>query len=281
MKKKWLKIGLLLILPLMVGMACVATDAISSIFNRASDELTDIVPTDIIDIPETVITEPVPTEELVETLEPVDGEEQDLRMLEKDFWYQEEGAVYLAFYFENPNADILFEEIEYTVFLYDANGAEIQTDSAYIRYLFPASTFGVSDIVYLDDETALVDSISIEWTYVSGAAEGFSNPFTAEDVMYWDNGGSPGVTGKIVNSLPDTYVDILVNVILLDSNDEIVGSGYTYVDFVPGSDFMGFVSSVDAFADVSSVEIYPTFTSTSYYYEGEEFWSFKTTSTRP
>jgi hypothetical protein len=273
MKKKWLKIGLLLILPLMVGMACVATDAISSIFNRASDELTDIVPTDIIDIPETVITEPVPTEELVETLEPVDGEEQDLRMLEKDFWYQEEGAVYLAFYFENPNADILFEEIEYTVFLYDANGAEIQTDSAYIRYLFPASTFGVSDIVYLDDETALVDSISIEWTYVSGAAEGFSNPFTAEDVMYWDNGGSPGVTGKIVNSLPDTYVDILVNVILLDSNDEIVGSGYTYVDFVPGSDFMGFVSSVDAFADVSSVEIYPTFTSTSYYYEGEEFWS--------
>lgn len=273
MKKKWLKMGLLLILPLTFGMACQITDTISSIFNRVSNELTEVVPTVISQATEAVITEPAETEELIGTLAPASGDEQDLRMLEKDFWYQEDGVVYLAFYFENPNADILFEDIDYTIYLYDADGNEIQADASYIRYLFPASTFGISDSVYLEDENAVVDSISIEWTYTSGAAEGFDNPFTVEGVVYWENDGYPSVTGKVVNNLPDTYVDVLANVILLDSNDEIIGSGYTYIDFVPGSDFMGFVSTVDVFGEVSKIEVYPTFTYSSYYYEGEEFWS--------
>ena len=259
MKKKWLKLSLLLVLPLAVGLACQITNPLSRFFNQPTEELTEIIPME--EATEAVVTEPA------------SGEEQDLVMAEKDFWYQEDGIVYLAFYFENLNADILFEDIDYTIFLYDANGAEIQTDAAYIRYLFPASTFGVSHTVYLEDETAVVDSISIEWTYISGAAEGFVNPFTAQDVTYWDNGGSPGVTGKIVNSMADTYIDVLANIILLDSDSQIVGSGYTTIDFVPGGDYMGFVGQVDAFGEVSTVEVYPTFTGYSYYYEGEDFWS--------
>ena len=271
MKKKWLKLSLLLVLPLAVGLACQITNPLSRFFNQPTEELTEIIPME--EATEAVVTEPAATEALMETLEPASGEEQDLVMAEKDFWYQEDGIVYLAFYFENPNADILFEDIDYTIFLYDANGAEIQTDTSYIRYLFPASTFGVSHTVYLEDETAVVDSISIEWTYISGAAEGFVNPFTAQDVTYWDNGGSPGVTGKIVNSMADTYIDVLANIILLDSDSQIVGSGYTTIDFVPGGDYMGFVGQVDAFGEVSTVEVYPTFTGYSYYYEGEDFWS--------
>ena len=271
MKKKWLKLSLLLVLPLAVGLACQITNPLSRFFNQPTEELTEITPME--EATDAVVTEPAATEALMETLEPASGEEQDLVMAEKDFWYQEDGIVYLAFYFENPNADILFEDIDYTIFLYDANGAEIQTDAAYIRYLFPASTFGVSHTVYLEDETAVVDSISIEWTYISGAAEGFVNPFTAQDVTYWENGGSPGVTGKIVNSMADTYIDVLANIILLDSDGQIVGSGYTTIDFVPGGDYMGFVGQVDAFGEVSTVEVYPTFTGYSYYYEGEDFWS--------
>ena len=270
MKKKWLKLSLLLTLPLIVGLACQITNPLSRFFNQSTEELTEIIPTET---PAALATEPVLTEDLVETLEPATGEEQDLRMAEKDFWYQEDGIVYLAFYFENPNADILFEDIDYTVYLYDASGNEIQTDASYIRYLFPASTFGVSDNVYLDDENAVVDSISIEWTYVSGAAEGFVNPFTAQDLTYWENDGSPSVTGKIVNSLADTYIDVLANVICLDSAGQIVGSGYTNINFVPGSDYMGFASLVNVFGEVSTVEVYPTFTYSSYYYEGEDFWS--------
>ena len=36
---------------------------------------------------------------------------------------------------------------------------------------------------------------------------------------------------------------------------------------------MGFMTYVDAFADVNRVEVYPTYTYSSYFYEGQDFWS--------
>ena len=270
MKKKWLKITILVILPLVVGMACQLTAPISRIFNKATEEeLVDIGPAET----DVIVTEPVGAEEINDTLEPVTGEEQDLVMQGEDFWIQQETSVYLAFYFYNPNSEILFEDIEYTIYLYDAAGAELTNYTSDLRYLFPQETFGFSEIVYLDDETAVVDSVEIEWTYLSGAVEDFTNPFTVENVTYWENDDFPMVSGMIVNASSDTYTYILANVICLDSNDQIVGSGYTNIQFVPGNDFMGFTTYVDVFGEVSSVEVYPTYTYSSYYYEGDEFWS--------
>lgn len=270
MKKKWLKLSFLLVLPLIVGLACQISNPLSLIFNKATEEeLVDVTTEE----PVVVVTEPANAEEIVETLMPSTGEELDLVMLDEDFWIQEDGAVYLAFYFQNPNPDLLFEDIDYTIYLYDASGREIQTYDSYLRYLFPQETFGLSEYIYLDDETATVDSIEIEWTYLSGAVEDFVNPFTAQDVTYWENDGYPIVTGKVFNSSSDTYTYVLANVICLDSDDQIVGSGYTTLQFVPGDDYMGFSTYVDAFADVSRVEVFPTYTYSSYFYEGQDFWS--------
>ena len=270
MKKKWFKLTILIILPLVVGTACQLSNPISRIFNKATEEgLVDIGSTDS----EIIVTEPVSAEEINETLEPVTGEEQDLVMLGEDFWIQQESSVYLAFYFYNPNVDILFEDIEYTIYLYDADGSELTYYTSDLRYLFPQETFGLSEILYLDYETAVVDSVEIEWTYLSGAVEDFTNPFTVEDVTYWENDDFPIVSGKILNASSDTYTYILANVICLDSNDQIVGSGYANIQFVPGNDFMGFTTYVDVFGEVSSVEVYPTYTYSSYFYEGDEFWS--------
>ena len=270
MKKKWIRIAFLMVLPLVVGMACQLSNPLSLIFNKGTEEVLENVGSEE---SETNITEPVGAEEIVETLEPVAGEEQDLVMLGEDFWTQQEGSVYLAFYFYNPNIDILFEDIEYTIYLYDAGGSEITNYTSNLRYLFPQETFGFSEIVYLDDEIVTVDSVEIEWTYLSGAVEDFTNPFTVEDVTYWENEDFPMVTGKVVNTSSNTFTYVLANVILLDSNDQIVGSGYTTIQFIPGNDFMGFSTYVDAFGEVSRVEVYPTYTYSSYFYEGDDFWS--------
>ena len=270
MKKKWFKIAFLMVLPLIVGMACQLSNPLSLIFNKATEEVLVDGGSEGSD---TTITEPVGAEEIVENLEPVTGEEQDLVMLAEDFWIQEESSIYLAFYFYNPNIDILFEDIEYTIYLYDANGSELTTYTSSLRYLFPQETFGLSEIVYLDDEIVTVESMEIEWTYLSGAVEDFTNPFTVENVTYWENDDFPMVSGKVVNTSSDTYTYILANVICLDSDDQIVGSGYTTIQFVPGNDFMGFSTYVDVFDEVSSVEVYPTYTYSSYYYVGDEFWS--------
>ena len=270
MKKKWFKLTFLLILPLIIGLACQISNPLSRILNKPTEEeLVDVTTEE----PVVVVTEPVNGEAINETLMPSTGEELDLVMLDEDFWIQQDSSVYIAFYFQNPNSDLLFEDIDYTIYLYDANGNEIQTYDSYLRYLFPQETFGLSEIIYLDDETATVDSVEIEWTYLSGAVEDFYNPFTADDVTYWENDGYPMVSGKIFNASADTYTYVLANVILLDSDDQIVGSGYTNLQFIPGEDYMGFMTYVDAFADVNRVEVYPTYTYSSYFYEGQDFWS--------
>jgi hypothetical protein len=128
--------------------------------------------------------------------------------------------------------------------------------------------------LYLDDENALVDSVNMDWEYDSTfAADGFTNPFTTSNLVYWQNGDYPIVTGIINNTDPKTYTDIRTNIICYDSAGEIVGGGYTYIDFVPGSDYMGFSTYVDAYDSVASVEVFPTFTYSSLQYEGNDFWS--------
>ncbi|MBG0787320.1 MAG: hypothetical protein H0S79_19695 [Anaerolineaceae bacterium] len=270
MKKKWLKLTFLLILPLVIGLACQVSNPLSQLLNKPTEEELVYITTEE---PDVVATEADETDLLAETLVPATGDELDLVMLDEDFWTQEDGSVYLAFYFQNPNVDILFEDIDYTIYLYDADGNEVQTYDSFLRYLFPQETFGLSEIVYLDDETVTVDSIEIEWTYLSGAAEDFVNPFTAEDITYWENEGWPMVTAKVYNGSSDTYTYILANVVCLDNSDQIVGSGYSTIQFVPGNDYMGFSSYVDVFGDVSRCEVFPTYTYSSTYYEGEDFWS--------
>jgi len=52
--------------------------------------------------------------------------------------------------------------------------------------------------------------------------------------LFW-RGYSPKVTGIVKSSLPKDIDMIKVIAIAFDANDKIIGSGYTYVDFVPAN----------------------------------------------
>ncbi len=273
MIKKRLLIALFVIFPLVVGLACLGGKPDPTA--TPTEEPTEAVVTE----------EPTeePTEEVTEeptevTEEPTEatgstGEAQDLVMLEKSLWLQEEDDVFVAFFFENPNSDLIFEDVEYTVYLWDENDAEIDSSSSSIRWIFPNQVFGITFTFWLD-EGVTVSSASVDWEIDdSFAPDGFTNPFAAEGITYWENDGWPIVTGKITNSNPDTYTDIRVNIICYDADGEIVGGDYTFIDFVPGEDFMGFATYVDVYGEVASVEAFPTFTYLTNSYEGSDFWS--------
>ena len=201
------------------------------------------------------------------------GDPSDLALLDNSLWVQEDIYVFTAFLFQNPTSDLLFEDVEYTVYLHDAGGNEIANDTSTVRWIFPGQTFGIVFDFYLADENILVDSVSVEWEYDTAPANGFANPFTISNPIFWENGDYPIVTGVINNNNPDTYTDVNANIICYDSAGEIVGGGTTNIVFVPGDDYMGFASYIDAFDSVASVEVFPTFSFNSVTYEGSDFWS--------
>lgn len=262
MHKKRLFFAFFLIFPLLVGLACSFTAK-----EPAPTQTPVVITAQAEDEPTEVVTEAV--------TEPIDtGELQDLVLLDNSFWRQDGETVFTAFVLHNPNGNIVFEDVEYTVHLFDASGDEITSDYSTTRWIFPGQTFGIVFNFYLDDENTIVDSTSVDWEYDSTfAADGFANPFTTSNTIYWQNGDYPMVTGIINNIDPDTYTDIRANIICYDSAGDIVGGGYTYIDFVPGSDTMGFATYVDTFDSVASVEVFPTLTYSSLQYEGGDFWS--------
>jgi hypothetical protein len=277
MNKKRLLIVLFAIFPLVVGLACLGSkpdptatpteEVVIEPTEEATEETTEeVVPTE------------EPTEEAAPTEESGGGESTgtDLVMLEKNKWiYDEESnVVFVAFFFENPT-EMVYEDVEYTVYLVDADGNEVDNQSASIRYIFPQQVFGIAFNFYLDDEAPLVDSASVDWEYDDRYIdEDLTNPFSTDSILFWENDGWPMVTGKVVNTNTNTYSDIRANIICYDDAGDIVGGGYTYIDFVPGEFYSGFSTYVDAYSNVASVEVFPTLSYLSERYEGNDFWSY-------
>ncbi len=267
MHKKRLFFAFFLIFPLIVGLACsfpakepAPTQTPVVITAQAEDEPAEDEPAEVVT---EAVTEPIDT-----------GELQDLVLLDNGFWRQDGKMVFTAFLLHNPNGDQVFEDVEYTVHLYDANGDEITSDHSTTRWIFPGQTSGIVLNFYLDDENTIVDSTSVDWEYDSTfPAEGFSNPFTTSNTIYWQNGDYPMVTGIINNINPVTYSNIRANIICYNNAGDIVGDGHAYIDFVPGSDSMGFATIVNVFDSVTSVEVFPTSTDNTLEYEGSDFWS--------
>ncbi len=265
MSKKRLWIAFFIIFPLVVGLACR--------FSPVKDPTATPTMEDIVQAQTEALTQ-APTEaQMQETTVAASGETQDLVLLDQDFWTQDGDTVIMVFFFENPNRDVTFEDVDYTIHLYDAGGAEIQSDGDFIRWVFPGQTLGITSTTYLDDENQVVDSISVDWEYNTGSPDGITYPFTTDNAIYWQNGDYPIVTGIINNNAADTYTNIRTNIVCYNSAGDIVGGGYTYLDFIPGNDYMGFATYVDAFDSVDYVEVYPTFSYSTLYYEGTDFWS--------
>ena len=272
----------IIILVLTTSLACLGfgsrsinEDDISEIVEGIAEEVVDIaeeVEEEILSDEEEGDTPPAEVTEEAES--DSTGGFQELVMLDNNIWIQEETTVFISFFFENPNSDLIFEDVDYTVYLYDANGNEIGSDYSFVRWIFPNQTFGIVFNYYLSEDDPAVDSVTIDWEY-DGTIEpdGFTYPFSIDDTVFWPDEYYPMVTGRINNNNPETYTEIRVNIICYNSAGNIVGGGYSYLDFIPGEDYMGFIDYVDAFDEVASIEVYPTFTYSSEYIEGNDFWT--------
>ena len=187
----------------------------------------------------------VPTSEPTHTIEQQapQGTQQpiDLVQLDQRFWTQDGSHVFVGYMFENPLSDLVFEDVEFTVTLVGFSGNLIETDIFLMPWFFADQTMAVVSNFWLADESVVVDSVEIDWTFSgTSPADDMANPFKTDSIIYWDNASFPNVSGKIVNNQSTTFKDIRANILCYNGADEIIGGGYTFIDFIHLNDYMGF-----------------------------------------
>ena len=261
MPKKSIIFFAMIIFPLVVGLACR--------FTSSPDPTA--TPRPVAEIEEVVVEVPTPTptpepieeeeEQPDDLLTPAVGVVEGLGILEKSLWTQDGPFVFVAFLFENSSTEDLYEEVDFTISLFDENGDLIDEDYHFMPWIFPNQTVGIVSNFWLPMDIIRVDRVEVDWIYSGITSPGeLADPFTTDSIVFWSDDGYPLITGKIVNNESTTFTDIRVNLICYDSSGEIIGGGYTFVDFIHLNDFMGFTSYVDTFGEIAYVEAFPVLT---------------------
>jgi hypothetical protein len=273
MPKKYAIVTLLIIFPLIVGLGCRFTNGQDPTATPSEEPLVIVEMTDEPTVVPTLMIETQAVQEVEPTPEPTkvpDG----LVALENSHWIQDDSTVFVGYLFENPASDILYENVEFTIRLLGRDGNLIDSGHVFLPWFFPNETRGVVYTFWLADESVAVDSVAVDWTFEGKLSpEEFANPFTSDNVVYWDNDGFPIVTGRVVNQSGTTYREIRVDMVGYDSSGVIVGGGSTYIDFIHLNDYMGFHGYVDVFGDVTRVEVFPTLTISSLVVDKTDFYS--------
>ena len=276
MPKKSTILFAFIIFPLVIGLACRFT-------SRTDPTAT---PRPVVETAEEVAALPTgtPTPEPIEQIEEIEAEEETEEVLtpgfgvvegmDKSMWVQEDSYVYVAFLFENESSDMLYEDVMFSISLFDESDKLLYDEYLTTPWLFPEQTVGMFSSVWLEVDMSPVAKVTATFSYQEATAPGeMVNPFTSESIVYWPGDGYAMVTGKIVNNQDTTYTDLLVYAVCYDNAGEIVGGGFTYVDFIHLNDFMGFTMYVDTIGEVASVEVFPLLSYSTRFIDKTDFLS--------
>ena len=182
---------------------------------------------------------------------------------------QDKQELGFAFLVENPNAGLAFESTQYQVAVYDDADTVLETDSGYIELILPSQTLGVAGTMWLD-EGVTVSKLEVQ------LLEGDSVPtepiptFTVESSIYYAGEYSDAATGVINNPYGIDLQDIRVSAVVYDEGGEIIGGGFTYLNFILANGSTGIEVSVITSGDVATVELYPTVSGLTFLWEETE-----------
>jgi hypothetical protein len=162
-----------------------------------------------------------------------------------------------AFLVENPNPGLSFEDSQYQVAAFDANGTVIDTDSGYLTVLLPGQTLGVANSMYVD-EGVTVASIDVQLNAGDAEATDPLPTFSVDSISYYPDEYFSSVTGLVTSPYNRAFEDVRVSAVLYNEAGDIIGGGFTYLDFILANDSAGVEFSVTSAGDVASYELYPS-----------------------
>jgi hypothetical protein len=158
---------------------------------------------------------------------------------------------------ENPNSGFAVENSQYHVTAYAEDGSVLGTEEGYINVILPGQTLGVGGTTYLVNETqvAQVDVHFRDGEFVEAEEIPY---FTADNVTFQPDAYFPKVLGKIVSPYDQDITDVRVSAITYNDAGEIIGGGFTFVDFVPANGEASAEVSVTVAGTPATTEMYAT-----------------------
>lgn len=162
-----------------------------------------------------------------------------------------------AFLVGNPNQGFAVEDAQYQIAAYNDAGTVVETDSGFISFLLPNQTLGVGGNMILDEGvTASKVEIQLKASKTQ-ATEPIPN-FKVDKVTYFASGISSFATGIINSPYNRDMTQLRVSSVAYDKSGNIIGGGFTFLNFIPANGTTGVKTSLTSSGNVAKVELYPT-----------------------
>jgi hypothetical protein len=197
-----------------------------------------------------------PVEEERPTPKPV-GQGQPARIVKSGFG-QDGTSIGLAFLVENPNPNLAIRNLEYRVAAYDDTDTVQATSTGYVGYLPSGETTGIANSLYV---TEGINITRIDIKLEDGLTEEEEQPiaFPVDKVSYRADDYNPTINGVVTNPFDSRYINLALSGILYNEAGEIIGSGYSFLNFIEANSSLGVSFYPIRGEEPDHVEIYVTY----------------------
>lgn len=159
---------------------------------------------------------------------------QDLSFLQSGY-VQNDLEVGYGFLVENPNQTFAIEGSDYRMTAFDSDGKVIRVDEGYIDRVLPGQTLGFGSTFFVD-EGEEIDSLDLQLKTGSFRKSDLLPVLEPGNITIKGDKFNSVVTGEIMNPYDQSFEDIRVTAIVFDVDNQIVGGGFTWLDFIPADD---------------------------------------------
>ena len=180
---------------------------------------------------------------------------ESIRLVAQGFGQQDQEIGY-AFIIENPNTQIAFENSQYQIAAYDDSGAVVETDSGFIELILPGQKLGISGNVFVS-EGVKVSKIDVQMKTGEPVSTDLKTTFAVDKIMYFPDKYFSKITAVVSNPFNIDLTNLFVSAVTYNDAGDIIGGGFTFVNFIPANGNTGVQVTTTSSGTVSKVELYP------------------------
>jgi hypothetical protein len=170
----------------------------------------------------------------------------------------------IGFLVQNPNDDLAIEGLPFVATIYDGGGAVIGTADGYVPGLHPGVTLGIGLDSFVFEGTAAAQVVVHLGNGRYVEPEPTWMPFTSLDATYRPGSyGFDNVTGFVVNPYDQDVSNLRVSAIVFNEAGDIIGGGFTFLDFASASTQTAVEVSVTVAGTPTRAELYPALSNLS------------------
>lgn len=184
--------------------------------------------------------------------------------LEASGYGQDDSQVGYGLLVKNPSPGHAIENSQYRAAVFAEDGSVLGVDEGYIKLVLPDQTLGIGATLGVP-EGANVTKIVVQ--VKSGVAqETEALPFfTSENASFKPNDYFPSVTGIVKSPYGKDVKNLRVSALAYNAESEIIGGGFTFVDFVPSNGQAAVDVSIRLAGTPAQVELYPALSGLSFF----------------